>query len=304
MEKLKRILKGIFCLPPLPAVLFALFGYGFVLAVAIFEITNPILQYASYLFSAYALIITITGLPYVKTLVRNVKKYTHTHALMRRFRSTAMGEKYLTDIRFREGVSLYRGFFINLLYIVVKLVFGIYYRSPWFIALAVYYMLLAVMRLTLVRWVNVQNRVSEWKSYRMCGIMLLFMNQVLAGVVMFIVYQNRGFEYPGALIYMMAMYSFYMVITAVINVVKFHRKDSPVLSAVKAVNLVAAMVSILSLTTAMIMQFGGGDASGFRRNMTAAVGGNVCTIVIVMAVFMIVRSTRELKGGCGHGRKQ
>ena len=83
MEKCKRILKKIFFLPPFPTVLLALFGYGFVLAVAVFEIAVPALQYLSYLCSAYALIITITGFPYLDAFAKSVRRYISGHSLMK-----------------------------------------------------------------------------------------------------------------------------------------------------------------------------------------------------------------------------
>ncbi len=295
MAAFKRILKKVFCLPPLWTVLVSLFGYGFVLAVAVFDIRNPVLQYASYIASAYALVVTVTGFGYLRTAIDGVKRWVSGHPLMKKFRSTAVGEKYLTDARFRAGISLYQGFFINLLYIVMKLASGIYYRSAWFIALAVYYLLLAVMRFLLVRRLHTQDVAAELRRYRLCGVILLLMNQALAGIVVFMVRQNRGFAYPGLLIYAMAAYAFYAVAIAVVNLVKTRRHQSPVLSAAKAVNLVAALVSILSLTTAMLSQFGGGDDSAFRRTMTGAVGGGVCTIVIGMAVYMIWRANKNLK---------
>ncbi len=295
METFKKILKRLFCLPPLPTVLVALFGYGFVIAVFAFDIQNPILRYASYLASTYALIVTCTGLRYVKPAVSAVKKYVSGHPLTEKVRSTKLGGKYLTDARFRAEISLYQGFFINLLYIVMKLVSGVVYRSTWFIALAVYYILLAVMRLLLARRLNAQDEGVEWRRYRFCGVMLLLMNQALAGIVGFMVHQNRGFHYPGLLIYAMAAYAFYAVTIAVINIVKTRRYQSPILSAARAINLVAALVSILSLTTAMLSQFGGEDDPLFRQAMTAATGGGVCTIVIGMAIYMILRASKNLK---------
>lgn len=297
MEKFKEILKRIFCLPPIWTVVAALLGYGFVIAVAVFRVQNPVLQYASYIASAYALIVTCTGFVYINTATGGVKKFISNHPLMKKFRSTAVGEKYLTDVRFRAGVSLYQGFFINLLYIVMKLVSGILYRSAWFIALAVYYILLAVMRFLLVRRLNVQDKCVEWRRYRFCGVMLLFMNQALAGIVIFMVHQNRGFDYPGLLIYAMAAYAFYAVTIAIVNLVKTRRQKSPILSAAKAVNLVTALVSILSLTTALLSQFGSGDEGdmAFRKVMTGATGGGVCTIVIGMAIYMIRRANKSLK---------
>ncbi|MCM1148675.1 MAG: hypothetical protein NC319_01130 [Butyricicoccus sp.] len=181
----------------------------------------------------------------------------------------------------------------------MKLFSGIYYRSVWFIALACYYSLLAVMRLMLLRGEKKIAGASpmeiELRRCKSCGVMLLVMSQALAGVVIFIVHQNKGFDYPGILIYLMALYSFYSVITAVVNLVRYRKHGSPVMSAAKAVNLVAAMVSILSLTTAMLARFGGDDAPEFRRLMTSLTGGGVCTIVIVMALYMVWKAEKQIK---------
>ena len=299
MEKFLRILKKIFFLPPMPTVLLALFGYGFVLAVAVLDVDIAMLKYLSYICSAYALIITITGFPHFLTFAGALRQNVSEHALIRKLRGTAIGERFFSDVRFRTEISLYQGLFINSLYIGIKLFSGIRYRSVWFISLAVYYILLAVMRFILLRRggrkMSKTPMETELRRYRTCGIVLLVMNQALTGIVIFMVYQNRGFDYPGLLIYAMATYSFYSVITAIINLARFRKHGSPILSAAKVTNLVAAMVSILSLETAMLTQFGGDDAPEFRRIMTAATGGGVCTIVIGMAIYMIWNATRQLR---------
>ena len=298
MERFRQILKRIFFLPPRPTVLAALFGYAFIILVAAFRIEVPAIQYLAYVCSAYALIVTITGFPHFTAFIQTVRQHINDHPLMQKLRGTAIGGRFFSDVRFRSKVSLYQGFFINLLYIAMKLFSGIYYRSIWFVALAFYYILLAVMRFMLLRRGKRKTgrtpMEEEIHRYRLCGIMLLVMNQALAGIVIFMVHQNRGFDYPGLLIYLMALYAFYAVITAVINIIKTRRHGSPVMSAAKAINLVAAMVSILSLETAMLAQFGGDDET-FRAVMTGATGGGVCTIVIGMAIYMICKSTRQMK---------
>lgn len=298
MERFKKILKRIFFLPPYQTVLIALFGYAFVIVVSAFHIEIPVIQYLSYVCSAYALTITITGFPHFMAFVQAIKRYINEHPLMKKLRSTAIGSRFFSDVRFRSDVSLYQGFFINLLYIVMKMFSGIYYRSFWFVALAFYYILLAIMRFMLLRRRKVKTSRTlmeeEIHRYRLCGIMLLVMNQALVGIVVFMVHQNRGFDYPGLLIYLMALYAFYAVISSIINLVKFRKHGSPVMSAAKAIQFVAALVSILSLETAMLAQFGGDDET-FRAIMTGATGGGVCTIVIGIAIFMIWKSTRQIK---------
>ena len=219
-------------------------------------------------------------------------------AVRRKVESHPLGARYLADVRFRTDVNLIRGVIINGLYIVLKLFLGIYYNAYWFVALAVYYVLLVAMRLALVarRGKEAMTAGQEWRRYRVCGIVLLLMNQALTGIVIYMVRDDGGFRYPGYLIYAMAAYSFYAVILSIVQMARYRRHGSPLLSAAKAINFVAALVSILALESAMLAQFGGDDEP-FRMVMTAATGGGVCVIVIGMAVYMISRAGKNLKQG-------
>ena len=100
--------------------------------------------------------------------------------------------------------------------------------------------------------------------------------------------KNEGFQYAGYLIYIMAMYAFYNIITAVMNVVKYRKYRSPVMSAAKVVSLAATLVSMLSLETAMLTQFGSTDSEQSRRIMTACTGAGVCTMILAMAVYRFI----------------
>lgn len=295
MNRFKHVIKRVFLPPPLCVVLIAVPAFAAVIYVLVKEIDGP-LAYLSYLASAYAL--TISGLR-APGAVRSVRCWIECHPLTRKIRSIPLSRRYVEDVKFCAEVSLGIGFTINLLYIVIKLVSGIYYRSTWFIALAVYYTLLAVMRFLLLyrkRWPEGNARQElELRRYRLCGYMLLLMNLALGGIVVFMVRYDRGYEYPGTLIYAMAAYSFYAVITAAVNVIKFRRHGSPILSAAKAISLAAALVSILSLETAMLAQFGNEDDPLFRKTMTGATGGGVCVLVMGMALFMIVRASKQMK---------
>lgn len=293
LQRITDILKKIFKLPPIPTILISVPSFALVIYVLANNMDHTVISYVAYALSAYAMVITVTGMAEV---IRPIKNGIENHPFVRKALSIPLLEKFLKEAEFRTETSLYQGFFINLLYVAMKFFTGIYYRSIWFGSLAVYYLLLAVMRFSLLHYVRSRkdDRVSQWKRYRFCGIVLLFMNQALAVIVVIVVKQNKGFEYAGTLIYAMALYAFYAVITSVINVVKYRRYGSPILSAAKAINLTAALVSMLSLETAMLAQFGGEDAM-FRQIMTSATGTGVCVIVLGMAVFMIAKSTKTLK---------
>lgn len=282
MDQVKLWLKRICFLPPLLSVLIALPSFALVTYSLATEDKGP-LAYLSYVLSAYALVISLTG------------SWRIAASLKRAVKAHPLGGRLMGDPKFRAEISLHQGFVVNLVYIAVKLAYGIWYRSPWFISLAVYYSLLALMRLLLLFRRKRLDYLGELRRYRLCGMVLLLMNLALAGIVDFMVHQNRGYEYPGTLIYAMAAYSFYAVILAAVNVVKFRKHGSPILSAAKAINLAAAMVSILSLETAMLSQFGGENDPLFQQRMTGATGAAVCVLVLSMAVYMIARSARRIK---------
>jgi hypothetical protein len=298
-EKWKTVFKKIFFLKTLPTVFIAVPSFVLVFFVLANGSVPTTIAYISYILSAYAFIITITGFPKIINALKN--GFWNLH-LIRAFGNTKIGARFFDSALFRSEISLHQGLVMNLLYVAVKLVSGIMYRSVWLIAFGIYYFLLAVMRGNLVHYVHSAaakgNQVGEdikgeFHRYRMCGIVLLILNQALACIVIYIVHKNQGMNYPGLLIYVMALYAFYAVITAVINVIRFRRQSSPIHSAAKVINLTAALVSMLSLETAMISQFGGDD--GFRMIMTSISGGVVCTFVLAMAIYMIARSTRYLK---------
>ena len=293
LQRMIDILKKIFKLPPIPTILISIPSYVLVIYVLVNDMEDKVISYAAYTLSAYALIITVTG---IAGIVRLIRQRIENHPFVKKALSIPLLEKYLNEVTFRTETSLYQGFLINLLYVALKFASGIYYNSIWFVSLAGYYFLLALMRFSLLHYVRSRkdDRCSEWKRYRFCGIILLVMNQALTAIVVIVVRQNKGFEYAGFLIYAMALYAFYAVITSVINVVKFRKYGSPIMSAAKAINLTAALVSMLSLETAMLAQFGGDDVA-FRQIMTSATGAGVCVIVLGMAVYMIAKSTKALK---------
>ena len=293
MERLKAIFRKIFFLPPLPTVLIAVPSLTFVFVMLSIG-NHSTLAYIAYILSAYAMIITVTGLP---GIIESIRSGIDNLTLLKKIRGTAWGSRLLGDAVFRSQISLYGGLFINLLYVAVNLFSGIWYHSAWFIALACYYVLLSAMRAVLVRYVHRkpvgQDIPAEFRRYRACGLILLLMNQALVGIIIYMVTQNRGFSYSGNMIYAMAMYTFYITISAIINVIRYQSHGSQVISAAKVISLTAALVSMLSLETAMLARFGS-DETEFRRIMLGISGGVVCAVVLAMAIYMIARATKQL----------
>ena len=295
MEQVKAVLKRVFCLPALATVLISVPSFALVIYVLTTDTNGP-LAYAAYGLSAYAMLITATG---ITKIIRAVRGGIGNNALVKKVRAHPVGGRLLDDAAFRAEMSIYPSLGINLFYAAFKLITGILYGSVWLITLAVYYVLLAVMRFLVLTSARKRSkgatRADEFRHYRLCGVLLAVINLALSGMVLFLVRQEGSYDYPGVLIYVMAMYAFYAVITAVINIIKFRKHGSPTLSAAKAISLTAALVSMLALETAMLSQFGGEGDELLRKVMLSASGGAVCAFVFGMAVYMVVHATKQIK---------
>ena len=101
----------------------------------------------------------------------------------------------------------------------------------------------------------------------------------------------------------MAAYTFYTTIHAIVDIVKYRKLGSPVMSTAKIVSLSAALVSMLNLETAMFAQFGGEMPARDQRIMIAATGGGISVIVVTLSVLLIVKATKEIRS-CNHGTKR
>ena len=86
-----------------------------------------------------------------------------------------------------------------------------------------------------------------------------------------------------------------MTITAIIDMVKFRKYKSPILSTSKIIKMASALFSMLFLETAMFAQFGADTSADVKRIMIMATGAGISVTVVSMAVYMIVQTTKEIK---------
>lgn len=160
--------------------------------------------------------------------------------------------------------------------------------------MALYYLCLTAIRAILL-WSTYrkgEDRVREYKTVRLCGCLLFLLTLALAAMAVQMVVAGKGYRYPGSLIFAVALYAFYSVTIAIINLVRFRRLNSPVLSASKLLGLATALVSMLSLQTAMFASFGG--EFRFQTLMNALTGGGVCLFILLLAIGMVAHANREI----------
>lgn len=265
-----------------------------ILMLYVFVLGNPPEHVANicYFISAYCL--TILCIRVAKGYKNTLKPY-----MINLLHSNKYTDRFFSDAAYKTIVSAYMSLAINLIYVLINLFAWLHYGSLWSVTLAVYYFLLTMMRFLLLKNTKVnslgEDTRAEYIKYRNCAYVLLLMNFALAGIVMLVLHDNRGFYYAGYLIYMMAVYAFYNIISATIELIRYRNTGSPIISAAKAIRFASALISILSLEIAMLNSFDTGEDTAFRNMMISLTGLAISVIFITLSFHMIIYATRRLK---------
>lgn len=284
----KKIAKALL-FPPIAVVPILLLGSTALLVYAMLALTeNDPFRIVAYVLAFYTLTIFCVRVP----------------RIVRFFRDFRQGNRYLnrwtTDARLRMNVTLSANVLWNGSYGAMQLGLGIYYRSAWYYALAAYYLLLAVMRFFLVRHTLRHKPGEKMRQeliyYRRCGWIFLVINLALSGMMLYRIRQNRLVAYHEVITIAMAAYTFTTLTLAIVNVIRYRKYRSPVMSASKAVSLTAACVSMLSLESTMLATFSAeGMTEQTKLLFLSLSGGGISAFIIMMAIYMIVQANQKLK---------
>lgn len=245
---------------------------------------NTTISYVLYLVMTYFLIIIVIK------LVDIIKNYINKIIDNNKYLS-----KYKKDYKLRYKLSLYTSLSINILYVIFKFTSGIIYKSSWFIVFSLYYLLLVIIRTNILKEEIKDNKtiMSEWLKYRQCAVILLFMNIILTMIILVILNFNITIRYHIYIAISMAIYTFYIMIYSIVNLIKYRKLNSPLVMASKVVNIVTSLIGMLSLEVTMLSTFGENKIV-FNKIMIISTGGVFSIVIFIICMYMIIKSTEWL----------
>ena len=283
----KKITKRLLFPHPVFLWLFVPFALALLIYSAVFYESTDVISIVSYVCSFYALVLVCLRIP---DIIRFVKRFR---------RENKYAVRYASDIQLRINLSLHSAFLFNTVYAAFQLGLGLKHHSVWFYSMAGYYLLLGLMRLMLVKYTRThspgQQLETEWKKYRLCGVLLLMMTLVLTIFILYFVLRIREFKHHEITTISMAAYTFASLTLAIINAFRYKKYGSPAYSAAKAISLVSAVVSVLTLENAMLTAFGQDSSELFRQIMLGATGAAIVCAVQGIAIYMIRNARKNLK---------
>ena len=110
-------------------------------------------------------------------------------------------------------------------------------------------------------------------------VFIFLLNIPMGGMIMLMIRTNSGFSYPGYIIYLSALYTFYSFIISIKNIVKYRKVGSSILSSAKVLNFISAMIAHFS-----------SHGEAYRKMMNMITGGVVYGSVVLIAIYMLNHS--------------
>ena len=235
-----------------------------------------------YVLSAYSLTALCVKLP---GAVRMEKDWRRNHPKV---------DGLLKNKELHFKLELYLEQFLNFAYGIFKIVSGVIVGSAWIGADGIYNFVQALIQLfQILRRKNPGTLEKQWKSYRLCGVLILLMHLTLIGIVFQMVNWNRVEESGEIMIIATAAFAFYKFISSFIDLAKDRKHTHPVDSSVRMLELSQAIFAIFSLQAGLLHIFGTG--ANWEHWMNLAVGCIVCLLTVAMGIYMIRRANREMK---------
>ncbi len=237
---------------------------------------------------AYSVYLIIPLFPKMKrAIIAWMGKHEFTYLLLRNF-------------GFRTLIFAIGSFLMSLLFSGFNAYMGIKNRSIWYGALAGFYISLAFLRGGVL--IYHKNRIGKKiqndeylkaKIYRNSGVITLILNIALSVAIAQMIFSDAHFNYMGWTIFAYAAYAFYKITMSIIALIKAHKQTDLTVRAIRNINLVDALVSILALQTALLTMFSQGEINiSIFNTFTGIV---VSLLSVAIGIYMILSANVKIK---------
>lgn len=242
---------------------------------------------------------------------------------VKKSKSIFLAKKAIKDKDTRERVILYASTAVNYFFVIFQLYGGIRYGSAWFAALGIYYAVLTSINLYIGLSFKKSGR-KAWRAFYTAGWVLALANLALV-VMISVMIASPGVairNYSPIMAAGATIWAFYLLISAILGIVKHWREKNAIALAKNNMQLIGATVSILMLQTAMIASYGAQaveEAGQTLKRMSGitdipadiekatndlvqifvtsnrVTGVLVIVVVLAITIYMIVKGNREYK---------
>lgn len=209
-------------------------------------------------------------------------------------------DRIKNDAVYRAFISSALSFFVTIAFTLYNIFLGAVFHSVWNISIAVYYVLLLVVRACVIfsekifhknKLTEQQLKIKRKKLFFAESLYMFAIDFILIVPISLMVLQAKAVNYSTITAISIAAYTTYKITLASRNIVKTRKDRNLSLKILRTVNLVDALVSVLSLQYTLIMTFDGGmDGDMFLLCAVSSLG--IWILLISISFISLMRSIK------------
>ena len=290
MKKILKFLKK----PPIWFMMLALFIFIISLTITIICLvkeTNNFLSYTMYAVSAISLSYCI----YTIIIFIPIIKHKYNELCLKNKKLEILTKNSNVRVSITTTIST----IINIIYCIMLSISAILSHSVWVACLAGYYFILISTKLVvLLTGLNIikhkqeNSQTRKVKLYRNIGILLIILALAMSSMIIQMITMEADISYENLLIYAVALYTFYKLISSIVFAIKNKSKKNYIVQCIRNINLVTSVVSLFSLQVALIKTFSNGENMSAMNIMT---GVCVSFFIIILGVIIIINEKKKIK---------
>ena len=270
-EKVERMIKKVVLVHPLLLVLFVILSSSSLFCIFYYSLEKSLISYFCYIFSFYTLSI------FVIRVVSVIKRIDIKEEKKRLSDKNKVLERYFSDQKYHFFLLFSVSIPVNILYALIKTIYGVVINSHWIIENGIYYILLTMMRLIVIEGAK-RGGKKEIVATRISSFILSLSSVLYLFMVLEMYYNASAPNYPGVIVYAAALYSFVKVGTAIKGYISIRNIKTPAIKVANTIKVSHAFVSLIFLESGMLNIFGSGGKD--ERTLLLVSG-------IVVAIFLL-----------------
>lgn len=195
------------------------------------------------------------------------------------------------------------GSIITLCFALFNGIYGLIYKSIWYGSFAILYIILSIQKCSLLLFYSViykkynndkiKLKIEKTKIYLYNGAILIPLT-ISFGIVISMFFNVGKPSITGDILAIAtAAYTTYKVTIAIIHLKKAIKEKDDILQALRNINMVEAIISIVLLANTLITTFGTFDTS--MKTLIIILGLVSCIVIISLGIFMVVKAISKLK---------
>lgn len=138
----------------------------------------------------------------------------------------------------------------------------------------------------------------EYFVMKLCGVLLILLNFVLAGAINISLSQNIATKYGEIVMVTIATYTFSKITMTVIKAVKQRKNPSPLLSVIRSISYAEVAAFVLTLQRSMLVSFGKMNDTDIHT-MNTLTGSVVCLFILILGISLIIKGPKRKENNYG-----